>query len=747
MNKNQDIFIDESKSGNETTINDIRFYFFSILKYKYIILITTIVGFLVAFFFARSLPNIYQAKVQINIEKKQQNLLTGLTMSEGSAAAGEIQSQIALMKGYYVREIVAKSIIDTINSIQNIDKSLYPNLFIKNKDNSLNLIKEDNLRKKLEGMATITAPKNLNIIDIAVKSTSFPEASLISIIYANSYLNYSLDLSKSELTLKRKFLEDEKLKKFNDLSISESNLENFQKLNGIVDVNQNVSELLGKSSEIENLKNASRIELNAVDIEIKNLKDKITDINPEIEQFVSSQANQPKFNALSNEIASLEVKKDIELSVIDNPQVKSKVESEYDRKIRSLNEEYDKYYNEFITGLSSLTPDVKNDLVTKLFTANIQKQSLQNKLGIVNSLSNQYNSQIKLLPSKVIEYAKLERDKLAAEKLYATLESKYQEALINERTQTINSYIIDPGYDDNSPIGPDRRNMNIFGIIAGLIIGLAFALMRIYFNKNLSTPEELESKGVSLLSWIPNIEQITDKSDPTNDFIVAKKPSSQISEAFKALRTRITFSKLEDKPLKTILVTSSLPSDGKTIVSVNLAGSFALDNKKVILIDCDLRKPRVHTVFEFDRFPGLSDFLFHHVNFEDIVRDSGFDNLSVITAGTIPPNPSEMLGSLQMKKFLELVESKYDIVILDSPPLISVTDSEILYNLTDGTVLVAQAEKTDKKAFFKTYNQLKRINPHNLLGAVLNNFKFNTSYGYYYNYYYYYSGDSKKKNN
>ncbi|MBE2254565.1 MAG: polysaccharide biosynthesis tyrosine autokinase [Ignavibacteria bacterium] len=538
-----------------------------------------------------------------------------------------------------------------------------------------------------------------------------------------------------------------KKKKFNELSIAESNLENFQKQNGIVDVQQNVSELLGKSSEVENIKNLGKIELNAVEIQINNLRRKISEISPEVDLYVNSQANQSKFTTISNEIASLEVKRDIELSTVENPQVYAKVESDYNKKISTLKSQYDKYYEEFVIGITSLTPDIKNDLTTELFKANIQKQAIQNKIGIVNSLSSQYNAQIKTLPSQVIEYAKLERDKLAAEKLYAALESNYQESLINERTQTIKSYVIDPGYDDNSPIGPDRRNMNIFGIIAGLIIGLAFALMRIYFNKNLSTPEELESKGVSLLSWIPNIEQITDKSDPTNDFIVAKKPSSQISEAFKALRTRITFSKLEDKPLKTILVTSSLPSDGKTIVSVNLAGSFALDNKKVILIDCDLRKPRVHTVFEFDRFPGLSDFLFHHVNFEDIVRDSGFDNLSVITAGTIPPNPSEMLGSLQMKKFLELVESKYDIVILDSPPLISVTDSEILYNLTDGTVLVAQAEKTDKKAFFKTYNQLKRINPHNLLGAVLNNFKFNTSYGYYYNYYYYYSGDSKKKNN
>ena len=284
-------------------------------------------------------------------------------------------------------------------------------------------------------------------------------------------------------------------------------------------------------------------------------------------------------------------------------------------------------------------------------------------------------------------------------------------------------------------------------MLIGLGLGLAFAFIRNYLDKTIKTPDELEARGASVLSWIPKIETASGKNGTsTPEFIVGSKSNSAASEAFKALRTRIQFSRLESDQLKTILVTSSIPFEGKTIVSSNLAGSFAQAGKKVLIMDCDLRKPRVHNVFETDKFPGLSDYLFTNVTLEDITRRTPIDNLYFITSGTIPPNPSELLGSVQMKQFMNKLKEIYDIVIVDSPPFITVTDSEILYNITDGTVLVCQANKTPAEAFWKTYDRLSKKQSHHLLGCVLNNFNFKSSYGYYYNYYYYYSQpDSNKK--
>ena len=208
------------------------------------------------------------------------------------------------------------------------------------------------------------------------------------------------------------------------------------------------------------------------------------------------------------------------------------------------------------------------------------------------------------------------------------------------------------------------------------------------------------------------------------------------------------FARLESFSLKTILVTSSIPSEGKTTVALNLAGSFAQSEKKVLLLDCDLRKPRIHSIFETERFPGLSDYLFGNSSLEDITRDTKLSNLKFITSGTIPPNPSELLGSSQMIEFLEQMKEHYDIIIVDSPPFISVTDSEILARITDGTILVVQANKTPIDAFLKAHERISGFEEHKFLGALLNNFMYKQTYGYYYNYYYYYSrpeGQSKGK--
>ncbi|MCB0748379.1 MAG: CpsD/CapB family tyrosine-protein kinase, partial [Ignavibacteriae bacterium] len=229
------------------------------------------------------------------------------------------------------------------------------------------------------------------------------------------------------------------------------------------------------------------------------------------------------------------------------------------------------------------------------------------------------------------------------------------------------------------------------------------------------------------------------------EFIISDNADSVASEAFKAIRTRIRYS-MVDGEAKTILITSSAPGEGKSTISVNLAGSFAMANKRTVILDCDLRKPRIHSIFNEKRFPGFTDYFIGRATFEEIERKTDVENLTVITAGTIPPNPSEILDSRGMKSFLRKLANEFDIIILDSPPILTVTDAEILSRLVDESILVVSANTTDSDMMSKSVALLKSGQDSSFIGALLNNFELQSNYGSYYKYAYIYARNGHTEN-
>ena len=215
-------------------------------------------------------------------------------------------------------------------------------------------------------------------------------------------------------------------------------------------------------------------------------------------------------------------------------------------------------------------------------------------------------------------------------------------------------------------------------------------------------------------------------------FIVEKEPKSIAAESYRTLRTNIQYSSF-DKEYKVIVVTSSDPGEGKSTTAGNLALSMAQDDKKVILIDCDLRKPSLHKKFKISNLVGLSDVIIGKTDLIKAVYRHN-KNLVLLTSGKIPPNPSEMLSSKTMENLLETLKESFDYIILDTPPVQAVTDSQILSTKADGTILVVRAEKTKRDSVQNAVNLLKKVNA-NIIGTVLNGVDSSR------NKYYYYYGD------
>ncbi len=261
-----------------------------------------------------------------------------------------------------------------------------------------------------------------------------------------------------------------------------------------------------------------------------------------------------------------------------------------------------------------------------------------------------------------------------------------------------------------------------------------------YFDKTVKTPEDIENESTSVLAWIPKFERKIDKSQKNAEILVGGSAEAAAGESYRSLRTRIQFSKITDGA-KSILITSSAPQEGKTTVATNLAASFAQANKKTIILDCDLRIPRVNEVFGGLKSPGFTNYLFKQATFEDILRKTDFENLYYIAAGTIPTNPSEILGSDQMKDFVNMLKSKFDVVIIDSPPVMTITDAEILSHIVDMSILVVFADKTEIDWLVEATTQLTSHGQKSFIGTVLNNFDYNSGYRSYnkYNHSKYYS--------
>lgn len=213
--------------------------------------------------------------------------------------------------------------------------------------------------------------------------------------------------------------------------------------------------------------------------------------------------------------------------------------------------------------------------------------------------------------------------------------------------------------------------------------------------------------------------------------LIAKiNPRSPISEQYRTIRTNLQFASI-DKELSSMVITSSQPGEGKSMTAANLAVVYAQQGKKVLLIDGDLRKPTVHYTFRLDNLVGLSTVLVNEMNLEDSFQETDIPNLSVISSGPNPPNPSELLGSKRMEKMVKEAEANFDIVIIDSPPILAVTDAQILANIVDGSLLVIRSAQTVYDNVEQAIEALNR-STSKMLGTILNDVEQKKSNTYYY---------------
>ena len=354
--------------------------------------------------------------------------------------------------------------------------------------------------------------------------------------------------------------------------------------------------------------------------------------------------------------------------------------------------------------------------------AQTQEQSL------VNALEQQKRDAL-ALNRKGIDYGTLQRDAASNRQIFDSLMQRTKETGISSELKTSNIRVIDAAEIPRGPASPNIPINLMLGLFGGTTLALGLTFFFEYLDSRIKSPEEVKAHlGLSFIGMVPALFE-KDLKDP----LMSNAVPANFAEAFRAIRSNVLFSSA-DEGSKVLVVTSSAPGEGKTLVATNLAVALAQANQRVLVVDADMRKPRVHSVFQHAQEPGLSNVLVGNSKVSEAVRNTKVPGLWAMPAGVLPPNPSELLGSKRFKEFIATLGQHFDWVIIDSPPVMAVTDSSIVAHVATGVVFVIGSDQTSRHTAQRSLEQLRNANAK-MIGAILNRVDL-AHHGYYYSQYY-----------
>lgn len=521
-----------------------------------------------------------------------------------------------------------------------------------------------------------------------------------------AYILASLGDKNTEASNTLRFI-DERLRLISsELTVVEKDVEVYKSAAGFTDISSESNLFLEKVKETDS-------KLNEVGIQVKVLEgvEKFLNTPGSNVSSVTSMINDPSLSLLINKLSELELQRE-----------------KYARTVQSGN-----------PLLETVNTQVANTKAAIRENINNQKRGLIISRTNLATLNRSIEASIRSIPKKEREFVSIKRQQGIKESLYLLLLQKKEETAISYASTVSDSRLIDEAFVSASPIKPIPNTIYLIAILIGLGVPIILINIKAVLNDKVSSRAELEQKTNS----IPILGEVGNKPKSIAGPLLDTKSNNFIAEQFRILRTNLQYLIQGQKACKKILVTSSISGEGKSFISVNLAASLASAGQKVILINLDIRKPKLHEYLNLSNNKGIVNYLIGQGKASDFVQLTNEPNLSFVASGPIPPNPAELLSSNKLQEFIKELENDYQYILIDCSPNGLVTDAQLAAPLVDATIFIVRHEYTPQRAMLPLsdlYNEKKFPS----LTVIYNGVKGNASYGYGYGYGYY--GETTKPN-
>jgi len=592
----------------------------------------------------------------------------------------------------------------------------------------------------LRARITIEQEKDTRIVRIKVWDKNPTTAQLLSNTLADAYIEKMMQDKTGTTIHALEWLSDQLDNLKRDLESSELALHNFKRDNNVLSLSmeerQNIvaNDIQSFSEALTDIR-AKRIEVGARLDELKKMREMEPLDTPIVFQNDIIRELKKEYGEKSSDRNQLSVKLGAE-----HPELKS-----LDARLSSTRQQLEREIN-------GLIQSAESDL----------HQVVKTEAGLRAALRQAHKDGLEL-NLREIQYDRLRRTRENNAKLYNLVLQRTTETDLTRMFKVSNVRVLDRALRPTAPIKPNLQFNLSIGLLAGLLLGLGTAVLVARLDRSVKSLEDIEAAGLTVLGFVPEVGFVSSKKkkkkgrsissniEPQGspDLIVHDKPKSSVAECCRNIRTNLMFMS-PDKPLRTLVISSGAPKEGKTTVAISLAIAMAQSGKRILLVDTDLRRPRIHRAFGLRSTLGVTSVLVGECTLMNAVQETKVPNLYIIPCGPVPPTPSELLHTKKFNELIKNAETEFDCVLFDSPPLGAVTDAAIIGPQVDGVILIAKSGRTSRDTLRTSLKQMRDVSAR-VVGGVVNAVspqEQRVRYGYYYYYYksgYYSTDDNEPK--